>query len=237
MFSVIIPTFNRPAYLKSAIESVLAQSIELLELIVVDDGDGSGLATANSFADPRIIALANLRRGPVPARNLAIGVASNDYIAFLDDDDWWQGRDHLQSAERRLAAGAHFYFADGELALSMEGGRRIPFCFTADRESLECDNTILISSVAYRRSLHNNLGKFDENLPYYWDWDWYLRVARSGARFAHDDNIAVAIRTHSGNMSGDGSQAERRANLDRFAAKHRLPRLELRNHLSIALEA
>lgn len=234
MFSVIIPTCNRPEFLRTALASVLGQTVDDLEAIVVDDGDGSGAAMARSLGDPRIVAIDNSRRGPVRARIAGVSAAGRPYVAFLDDDDWWQDPRHLERAEARLASDADFWFSDGEL-VPEDGSPRIPFAFDADAASLERDNTILISAVAYRRELHARLGEFDESLPYYWDWDWYLRIARSGARLARGTVRSVAIRTHAGNMSGEGQAAERRANLDRFAAKHGLAHLELKNHHSIAV--
>lgn len=237
MFSVIIPTCNRPRFLETAIASALAQETVGLEVIVVDDGDGSGIAAAQALADARITTFDNARRGPVRARNEAIGLASRPYIAFLDDDDWWQDRRHLARAGRRLGDDAAFWFSDGELVVANGPELRLPFAFSADARSLERSNTILISAVAYRRELHHRLGGFDESLPYYWDWDWYLRVARSGAALAHEPTRSAAIRAHGSNMSGPRAGIERRANLDRFAAKHGLPRLDLKNHLSIAVAA
>jgi hypothetical protein len=73
-------------------------------------------------------------------------------------------------------------------------------------------------------------------LPFYWDWDWYLRVARSGAVLHHIAVPTVRITLHDGNMSGDASAEERTANLAQLASKHGLPPLQLKNHLSLALE-
>ena len=97
--------------------------------------------------------------------------------------------------------------------------------------------TILISGVVYRRNLHAALGAFDESLPFYWDWDWYLRVARSGHSLTHIRMPVVAIRVHAQNMSGESLESQRRINLDRFSTKHALPPIPLKNHLDIATQA
>ncbi|MFO1035114.1 MAG: hypothetical protein U1E15_14020 [Hyphomicrobiales bacterium] len=88
--------------------------------------------------------------------------------------------------------------------------------------SLAVDNTILISAVCYRKALHDRLGRFDAALPYYWDWDWYIRVARSGAHLQHIPEVITDIRIHGQNMSGDATRAARQANLDAFAGKLRV---------------
>ena len=122
--------------------------------------------------------------------------------------------------------------------MRFEDGRPdLPFAFDADLETLSRDNTILISGVIYRRALHAALGQFDETLPFYWDWDWYLRIARAGHALTHVRKPVVAIRVHAQNMSGESLEAQRRANLDRFSTKHALPPIPLKNHLDIATQA
>jgi len=222
-FSVVIPTRNRPEYLKEACNSVLGQSHSDLELLIVNDGDEFSI----KIDDRRIRILDNNKCGAVQARNLGVSQASGQFIAFLDDDDFWTDRAHLEKAGSALGAKADFYFADGEMIFP---DRTIkPFAHNATAESLEHDNTILISAVCYKRSVHEKLGRFDEALPYYWDWDWYLRVSRGGFQFLHQTDLAVRIRVHPQNMSGGNNDA-RRANLDLMIAKHKLGEIPLKNH-------
>ncbi len=93
--SVLIPTFNRPEYLERALKSILAQTHTEWEALVVDDGDGRGLAAALSLNDARIQALQNGGKGQVDARNTALKRATSDVIALLDDDDSWEDPEHL----------------------------------------------------------------------------------------------------------------------------------------------
>ncbi|MCA3562308.1 MAG: glycosyltransferase family 2 protein [Aestuariivirga sp.] len=232
--SVVIPTRGRHHFLRQALESVMAQGHAPHEIIVVDDGVGAAEAVAGMH--PAIRVLDNGQRGPVPARNLGIAHATGDCICFLDDDDWFIDNGYFARVAEAFARGAGFCFCDG--ILRFEDGRPdLPFAFDADMETLTRDNTILISGVVYRRSLHLALGTFDESLPYYWDWDWYLRVARAGHPLTHIRMAAVAIRVHAQNMSGESLEAQRRANLDRFSTKHALPPVPLKNHLDIATQA
>lgn len=232
--SVIIPTRGRHHFLKQALASILAQTLAPQEIIVVDDGEGAREAVGGMH--PSIIVLDNGQRGPVTARNLGISHASGDVICFLDDDDWFTDQTYFAQAAEAFAAGAAFCFADGVMAFE-DGREPISFAFAADAESLERDNTILISGVLYRRDLHDELGTFDEGLPFYWDWDWYLRVARAGHGLTHIASPVVAIRVHARNMSGESLEAQRRSNLDRLSAKHGLRPLPLKNHLDIATRA
>ena len=223
--SVIIPTRDRPEFLAQAADSVLQQRFSDIELLIVNDG---ALPVAD-FGDDRVRVLNNEMRGAVPARNLGILEASGSYIAFLDDDDYWIDLSHLAQASAALSGSSDFYFANGYML--MPNGEQILFDREADKKSLMSDNTILISTVCYRRDLHVQLGNFDETLPYYWDWDWYLRVAKADFRIAHTSQPAVAIRVHPQNMSGETNREARQENLNSLIAKHGLKNITLKNHL------
>ena len=220
---MIIPTRNREDYLRQAVNSVLSQREVSFELLIVNDGE----TLHQQFSDHRVVVLDNAKRTAVPARNLGVTFAKGDFIAFLDDDDFWIDDQHLSKALRAFRQFTDFYFANGEMHFS--DGAVKPFDRDATAESLKHDNTILISAACYRRSLHDVLGAFDESLPYYWDWDWYLRVASAGYVLQHQTHAAVAIRVHAGNMSNQ-NDALRRANLDCLIAKHKLGSIALKNH-------
>jgi glycosyltransferase involved in cell wall biosynthesis len=89
--SVIIPTYNRAGLVRSAVESVLAQTFSDLEVIVVDDGssDGTGQSLEGIFGD-RIRYYAQANQGVSVARNKGIAEARGEWIAFLDSDDLWE---------------------------------------------------------------------------------------------------------------------------------------------------
>jgi glycosyltransferase involved in cell wall biosynthesis len=231
LFSVIIPTRNREHYLREAVASVITQTAKDFELLVVNDGN----PLAINFADPRIRIIDNRQAGHVPARNTGVRNATGHLVAFLDDDDIWIDESHLARASHLLATSAHFTFADGIMRFPGEATPR-KFALDATPKSLERDNTILISAVCYHRNLHDTLGTFDESLPYYWDWDWYMRVTRGNFTLARDPHIAVDIRIHAANMSGDSNAKARNENLARFAEKHRLGTLQLKNHADFTSE-
>jgi glycosyltransferase involved in cell wall biosynthesis len=224
-FSVIIPTRNRPEFLAEATASVLAQRNADLELLVVNDGD----ALQTTFSDAHVRVLDNHKRGAVPARNLGVSEAKGSIIAFLDDDDFWIDENHLARSAEALGDAPGFYFANGVMAFP--DGTRRNFFQTATPASLETDNTILISAVCYTKNLHGRLGSLDETIPYYWDWDWYLRVARANTPLHHQPEPAVSIRVHANNMSGTANAGPRQENLDRLCAKHRLQRIVLKSHM------
>jgi glycosyltransferase involved in cell wall biosynthesis len=88
--TVFIPVHDRERYVAAAIESVLAQTFEDFELLVVDDGSTDGSrAVVRGFTDPRIRLVCNpVNRGIPATRNQGIELARGRYLAFLDSDDW-----------------------------------------------------------------------------------------------------------------------------------------------------
>jgi len=88
--SVIIPLYGVEKYVFATVQSVLAQTYENFELILVDDGSPDcSVEICRRFTDPRIKILRQENQGPAAARNLGIRHAKGDYIAFLDGDDLW----------------------------------------------------------------------------------------------------------------------------------------------------
>lgn len=88
LFSVVIPVYNRAELLRSALQSVRAQSCRDFEVIVVDDGSADDPAqTVAAFADPRIRCVRQENSGASAARNRGIDLARGRYVAFLDSDD------------------------------------------------------------------------------------------------------------------------------------------------------
>lgn len=110
--SVLIPTHNRPHYLREALQSVVAQDGVDLDIIVVGDGDGEDTAAvAAEFPDVRYVR--QPQAGPNAARNRALSMARHDYVALLDDDDLWlPGKMRTQLALLDSQPDAAYVFSD-----------------------------------------------------------------------------------------------------------------------------
>ena len=225
LITCLIPTRNRPDYIVQSAASVLAQTHRDLELIIINDGT----TPVPAFQDHRVRVFNSGESGAVPARNLGVAQARGDALAWLDDDDCWSDAGFLESCLAHIDDGSDFVFGDGDMVFP--DGSRKPFAQAADANSLSRDNTILVSAICYRRALHDSLGPFDVLLPYYWDWDWYLRVARAGHRLHRIDRPVVDIRVHASNMSGEANAPLRKTNLDAFSAKHGLGEIPLKAHV------
>lgn len=88
--SVILPVFNSEEFVRKSIESVLAQTFEDFELIIVNDGStDSSKDIIDSFKDDRIRLINQSNQGPGAARNNALKIAQGRYVMYLDSDDWF----------------------------------------------------------------------------------------------------------------------------------------------------
>jgi glycosyltransferase involved in cell wall biosynthesis len=235
--SVIIPTRGRPQVLRRAIDSVRAQDLQEWEVVVADDGDGEGFATAESYGDERVRAIASAGRGQADARNAAIAHARGELVCWLDDDDWWADPGHLALLRRRSAGESGFAYRGGWIVFE-EGGAEVsrePFDHDATCESMRVNNTVLTSSLAYPRALHRELGLLDRELGSYGDWDWMLRVCDAGHAPYRLGGPGVCYSIHDSNVSGAFDAPERKRYFERFASKHALD-IKLANHLRIHRE-
>jgi glycosyltransferase involved in cell wall biosynthesis len=90
-FSIIIPLYNKAPYVEKAIQSVLTQTYEEFELIVIDDGSNDGsLEKIQKFRSSKVQIISQENQGVSITRNNGVKLAKYDYIAFLDADDWWE---------------------------------------------------------------------------------------------------------------------------------------------------
>src|SRR5438067_366565 len=90
LVSVIIPVYQGENRVCRAVQSALDQRYPYVEVIVVDDGSTDGtMAQLQAIANPRLTVVTQANQGVAAARNLGIAMATGNYLAFLDDDDWW----------------------------------------------------------------------------------------------------------------------------------------------------
>jgi glycosyltransferase involved in cell wall biosynthesis len=181
MTSIIIPTFNRAAFLREAIDSVLAQTEQDFELLVVDDGSTDQTRELVAEYGNRIRYLFQNNRGVSAARNLGIRQTSGKLVAFLDSDDLWLPP-KLAKQVQWMAANPNIMLCHTD-EIWIRRGKRVnqkkihaksggwiyPFCLP------RC--IISPSSVIMRRELFDAAGLFDEQLPVCEDYDLWLRVA------------------------------------------------------------
>jgi glycosyltransferase involved in cell wall biosynthesis len=170
-FTVVIPTIGRPDDLNRAVQSVLHQTLQDFEVIVVADG----VAVPDLPRDPRIRALAlPLTRGPAAARNAGIEAALGENLAFLDDDDEYLP-DRLAIAARGLEALPIAVCEPLGVSLRRRRERGRPSTTRwLERDIGTGRVPVGVGCVAVTRA---TLPMFNENYLACEDWDWWLRLA------------------------------------------------------------
>ncbi|WP_114521940.1 glycosyltransferase family A protein [Altererythrobacter sp. ZODW24] len=199
MFSVIIPTKNRSAMLRRALASVMQQSDQDIEIIIVDDGSDedeareiAGLVGQTSKAQ---LIRFDQSKGAPTARNRAIAAAKGDYIATLDSDDWWTA--NRLERHRASLARENTVLSYNRAALTRSGEGDVcnhygegPHAARPLAVTLAGRNHIGgCSSVCFRVDAFRHVGGFDPALPSCQDWDLWLKLLGQGSAAFIDEPL------------------------------------------------
>jgi glycosyltransferase involved in cell wall biosynthesis len=211
--SVILPTYNRGWILKEAIDSVLAQDFKDFELIVVDDGSTDDTGQILEAYDQDLLVYRQSNRGVSAARNRGIGAANCRLIAFLDSDDLW--------LPRKLSTQVDFFNSNPDAIINQTeeiwirngvrvnpGTRHHKYAGMIFKRSLALC-LVSPSAVMMRRSLFDEVGLFDEDLPACEDYDLWLRL--SWRYYVHLIETPLIIK-----RGGHADQLSRAPGLDKF---------------------
>ena len=222
--TVVVPTRNRVGLLARAVASALAQEAVPLEVVVADDASTDDTASClRRVLDERVrvIHLAP-RAGVSRARNEALGMARGEWLAFLDDDDFWAPHKLRSQLEASRAAGAVLTYARAVVLDETGVVKRVTRPAPPDEldRALLGTNTIgTPSGVLARTGAVPSIGGFDEELSTFADWDLWLRLLRHGtAAFVGDELFAYV--EHAENMHATQIRSAR-AELRLLARKHR----------------
>ncbi|PQJ89229.1 glycosyltransferase family 2 protein [Aliivibrio sifiae] len=204
--SIIIPTYNCLVFLPTAIDSVLTQTHQDFELLVINDNSTDGTASyLNTLIDERIITITTNGVGASLARNLGIAKASGEFIAFLDADDFW--------LPEKLSMQLALHADSPNLAMSFtnydhltETYESIIDCFGyweqfkgQDEKFITLknpldfiikNNIIGTSTVMVKTEILTQMHRFNEDLKYGEDWELWLRICES-----HDVGVLNSIQT------------------------------------------
>lgn len=215
-FSVVIPLYNKAAYVTRTIESILAQSHVTFEMVIVDDGsDDDGLALASRICDrsgATYTAIRQENRGASAARNVGIRQARGTHVVFLDaDDELLPGAlakyaELIQRFPECGAFGLGFAIRRGGKNLTVrQQGVRVP-CQKVDylKGVAEGDSYLTASSACVRREVFDAVGFFEEGLVQREDPHMWLRIAmkyeisfcREAMVIYHQDDPGRVCNTH-----------------------------------------
>lgn len=213
LVSVVIPTYDRPAFFRDAVESVGNQSYDPIELVVVDDG--SDRPAQRLLADVSLAPFADVQclrhesnRGANAARTTGIRAASGEFVAFLDDDDLWEPR----KIERQVAA---FRTSPDSVGVVYTGQRYVTddgtttavheptTSGTVTKDLLRGAALSPFSSVMVRAEVIPEAGPPDERFPCWQDREWYLRLSQACAFEAIPEPLVVRRMHDDGQISDD----------------------------------
>lgn len=224
--SVILPTYNRADILGESIRSVLEQTYEQLELIVVDDASTDDTPrVVRNVPDDRVVYLRHDRnKGAPAARNTGLAEARGEYVAFQDSDDEWFPRklERQMRAFERASADVGVVYT-GMLRAEQGETRRLPYPGVAQprgdiRPSLARQNFIPTQAALVRRECFDAVGTFDADVWPLEDWELWIRLSEQ-FQFELVDDVLAAAEVRPDSISTD-SRAKVEAR-ERIVNKHR----------------
>jgi glycosyltransferase involved in cell wall biosynthesis len=207
LVSVILPTFNRRETLARSIRSVLQQSYENLELLVVDDGSTDDTAdVVSQFRDPRLkyIPLAD-NMGASRARNVGLSHCTGKYIAFQDSDDEWLGDKLMSQVKAAEQSGQKdvavfhikiIYGIDNDLRYGQHNLSCVPILPDGlsqrdFQQLIKTRNVVSPQTLLFTRDTLERIGKFDEALANSVDWDFAIRLIHNTHTIFLDEPLVM----------------------------------------------
>ncbi|MDN7942176.1 glycosyltransferase [Burkholderia multivorans] len=212
--SVLVTSYNYSKFIGETIQSVIEQTLDSWELIIVDDcSTDDSWSVIQAFQDPRIQSVRfEKNRGACAAYNTALGLARGEFIASLDSDDVFVldklaiQLDFLDKNPEVDICGTYLEEIDDAGNVVPSENRMYAPWFNKewDLNSPDCwiwENHLCHSGVVVRKSLHDRIGLFREDLTYSPDWNFWLRALADGARFHVIPRELVRYRAHGSNIT------------------------------------
>jgi glycosyltransferase involved in cell wall biosynthesis len=182
--SVIVPHYNRPDYVRGALESIHAQTVKPAEILLVDDGSTpENREKLKALADLATIVYAPHNLGISGARNLGAQTAKGNWLAFLDDDDLWLP-DKQERQIRYLEQHPHLKAVGGGATIrTVEGheeywGEQTTYPITLGHAL--CHTASMSPSLLMRRDVYLAIGGFDTTLRHMEDYEFGIRLLAGG---------------------------------------------------------
>jgi glycosyltransferase involved in cell wall biosynthesis len=209
LVSVIIPNYNYAKYLREAVDSVLSQTYQHIEIIVVDDGSKDKSREIIESYGEKIKSILQKNQGVSAARNNGVAESKGEYIAFLDADDAW--------LPAKIEMEMEMFVADPEIGMVHvsivemgDAGNRLlermdGMAGWISEEFLRFERPVVLgggSGILVRRNAFDEVGGFDTRLSTSADWDFFYQVS-SRFKVAFVPEILLKYRIHGSNMHGN----------------------------------
>jgi glycosyltransferase involved in cell wall biosynthesis len=187
--SVLMLTYNRPQFIGKAIESILAQRFQDWELLVVHDGPNQEIPVLMEEwrkRDARILYFHRANPGNIAeASNFGLAQARGEFIAVLDDDDYWVGSDKLTKQTEFLDKNRdHCCCGGGVIVVDPAGREQMRYLKPEHDQQIKrralMANPLAHSTTLYRRESALRVGGYDETLAGFQDWDLWLKLGKLG---------------------------------------------------------
>jgi glycosyltransferase involved in cell wall biosynthesis len=227
LVSTIIPVHNRPLLLREAVESVLAQTYRLIEVVIVDDGstdETAAVAAGFERARPDIVRVARIANsGPGAAREAGRQLARGEFLQYLDSDDLLAPtKFEIQVAALRASPECGAAYGHTRAYTMGRPPRQAAWKRTGERIEMMFPSFLAsrwweTSTPLYRRAVCDRAGAWT-SLRSEEDWEYDCRIASLGVRLAFCDAHVSDYRSHDGAMLS--RPADRRAALRDRAASH-----------------
>ncbi len=213
LVSVIIPCYNYGSYLPISLKSVLHQSYENWECIVIDDESSDNtkeIVERYSKEDSRIKYFFQKNAGPAAARNLGITMSTGEYVQFIDADDFI-GEDKFKTEIEIFIQDktvdivySDFSLFDSEGTKKWENRKWRQLSANPFNDLInywEDGLMVPINSFLYKKSCFERWGSFDINFKTHEDWDLNLNFSINGMKYLHHDYIGAFYRIHPNSSS------------------------------------
>jgi glycosyltransferase involved in cell wall biosynthesis len=221
LISCIVPVFNGERYLRETLDSMLAQTYQPIEIIVVDDGSTDGTAHVLASYGNRVCSLRQDNAGTAAARNMGLNAMQGEFVAFQDADDLW----HPEKLSRQMAR----FDARPELDLCVTHVQNFWVPELAEEAERYRNHRLsqavpgyLAQTLLARRSVFETIGQFNPSLRHAEKTDWFSRALERGAVLEVLPEVLVYRRLHQTNVSRTQGSASRdeylklvKASLDR----------------------
>jgi len=210
MITVVIPTYNRASFLREALQSVFAQTLKPMEVIVVDDGSTDETLEMCEKEFPWVRYYYQENRGVSAARNVGIKASRGDWIALLDSDDAWvpekleeQWQFVQENQEAKIVQTEEIWIRKGKRVNPKKIHQKksgwifedcIPLCIISP------------SAVMIHKDVINKIGLFDEELGTCEDYDLWLRISLHYPIYLLEKSLIIKRNGHMGQLSATHGQ-------------------------------
>jgi len=208
--SIILPTHNGGSYIKQSIESVLKQTYSNFELTIINDGSSDNTEEIiKLFSDDRIKYVKNKKNlGLQKTLNIGINLAEGEYIARIDDDDYWNDEDKLKKQIELFKTNSKLVLVGtGMHAIDGAGNKKfdliLPETDKKIRNQILSRTSFIHSSVCFPKKAFLEVGVFDESerIKHVEDHDLWLKFGRIG-EFYNIPSCSVTVRFHDNSVIG-----------------------------------